>query len=85
MISGQQIVQTVSDWGTTHVVWLPDSMLGTWEESLDAANSFELIRVCREGESWPLAAGLQISGKSNGCIPTVRNQIYIILTGSISN
>jgi sulfopyruvate decarboxylase TPP-binding subunit len=64
VISGHQIADVVAGWGVTHVIWLPDSMLGTWEESLDASNSFDLIRVCREGEAWPLAAGLYLGGKS---------------------
>ena len=64
MIAGQEIAQALTDWGTTHVIWLPDSMLGTWEDSLEASGAFELIRVCREGEAWPLAAGLHLGGKS---------------------
>jgi sulfopyruvate decarboxylase TPP-binding subunit len=32
--------------------------------ALDAAQSLRLIRVCREGEAWPLAAGLHVGGKS---------------------
>ena len=63
MILGHQIAQTITDWGITHVIWLPDSMLGTWEDSLDSSGAFDLIRVCREGEAWPLAAGLYLGGK----------------------
>ena len=64
MISGRQMERTIADLGTSHVVWLPDSTLGPWEEAFDASDSFELVRVCREGEAWPLAAGLYLAGKS---------------------
>ena len=64
MILGHQIAKTVSDFGTTHVIWLPDTTLGQWEEALESSASFDLLRVCREGEAWPLAAGLYLGGKS---------------------
>ena len=34
-----------------HVVWIPDSELGTWEAALENAAGLQLIRVCREGEA----------------------------------
>src|SRR5215469_9814159 len=46
----------------THVVWLPDSTLGLWETALAASAKFRLVRVCREGEAWALAAGLYLGG-----------------------
>ena len=64
MIPGHQIEKTLSEFGTTHVIWLPDTALGRWEEALEASASFDLLRVCREGEAWPLAAGLYLGGKS---------------------
>ncbi len=64
MILGHQIEKTVSELGTTHVIWLPDTTLGQWEEALETSASFDLLRVCREGEAWPLAAGLYLGGKS---------------------
>ena len=63
MFSGREIADTVSRLGYSHVVWVPDSVLGTWEEELEAAAGFRLLRVCREGEAWPLAAGLYLGGK----------------------
>jgi len=63
-ISGAQIEQIVAGFGTTHVVWVPDSTLGEWEEALESSDSFDLVRVCREGEAWPLAAGLYLGGKA---------------------
>jgi sulfopyruvate decarboxylase TPP-binding subunit len=46
----------------THVVWLPDSTLGLWERELAASAPPRLLRVCREGEAWALAAGLYLGG-----------------------
>lgn len=61
MLSGEIVARTWLDLGVTHVVWLPDSVLGPWESALDAS-ALQLVRVCREGEAWPLAAGLQLGG-----------------------
>src|SRR5439155_19098684 len=47
----------------THVVWLPDSELGTWEVALTAQDGLPLVRVCREGEAFAVAAGLHLGGK----------------------
>jgi sulfopyruvate decarboxylase TPP-binding subunit len=63
MFCGEEIVETLEQLGVTHVIWLPDSAFGPWESALEAS-SMRLIRVCREGETWPLAAGLQLGGKS---------------------
>ncbi len=49
--------------GITHVIWLPDSALGPWEEALERAAGLELVRVCREGEAWAIAAGLHLGGR----------------------
>ena len=34
MFTGPQIADAFASLGVTHVVWLPDSTLGTWEASL---------------------------------------------------
>lgn len=62
-ITGQDIVETCEQLGVTHVVWLPDSETGLWEAALEASARLRLVRVCREGEAWPLAAGLLIGGQ----------------------
>ncbi len=49
--------------GLTHIVWLPDSAMGPWETAILATPSLELVRVCREGEAWAVAAGLHLGGK----------------------
>jgi Predicted thiamine-pyrophosphate-binding protein len=64
MLTGPEIVATLSELGVTHVIWVPDSVTGPWESALDASENLRLIRVCREGEAWPLSAGLYLGGKS---------------------
>ena len=64
MFTGQQIVDVFNEMGVTHVVFLPDSTLGLWEDDMSAAESLELVRVCREGEAWAVAAGLHLGGAS---------------------
>jgi len=63
IFSGEEFVTTLLDLGTTHVVWVPDSDFGLWEFVLEASR-LQLVRVCREGEAWPLAAGLHLGGAS---------------------
>ena len=62
MFDGAEAVKLFEELGITHVVWLPDSELGTWHAALAASNKLKLIRVCREGEAFGVAAGLQIGG-----------------------
>jgi sulfopyruvate decarboxylase subunit alpha len=64
MFRGEEIVAALEELGVTHVVWVPDSTTGPWESALDASQRLRLIRVCREGEAWPLAAGLILGGAS---------------------
>src|SRR5688572_2400148 len=64
MFSGSEIVALFEGLGITHVVWVPDSAMGTWEAALEASRQIRLIRVCREGEAWPLAAGLLLGGRT---------------------
>jgi sulfopyruvate decarboxylase subunit alpha len=62
MFSGQEIVDVFREMGVTHVVALPDSTLGPWEAAITEAGSPKLVRVCREGEAWAIAAGLYLGG-----------------------
>jgi len=62
MISGPDIAAALRDLGVTHIVWLPDSAIGRWEEALEQAPTIQLVRVCREGEAWAVAAGLHVGG-----------------------
>jgi sulfopyruvate decarboxylase TPP-binding subunit len=63
MLDGPSIAAALQSCGITHVVWIPDSELGTWEPALAAAEGLSLIRVCREGEAFAVAAGLWLGGK----------------------
>jgi len=63
MFTGAEIAATLERLHVTHVVWLPDSTLGLWEADLEQSPRLRLVRVCREGEAWPLAAGLHLGGQ----------------------
>ncbi|HEV3138345.1 MAG TPA: thiamine pyrophosphate-binding protein [Pirellulales bacterium] len=66
----QQVADILVGLGITHVVWLPDSAIGPWERALDRPGTMQLVRVCREGEAWAIAAGLHLGG----CRPLVMIQ-----------
>ncbi len=63
MLDGSSIVDALKQCGVTHVIWIPDSELGTWDAALSASQDLALIRVCREGEAFTVAAGLHLGGK----------------------
>ncbi len=62
IFTGDEIVAALHELRVSHVVWLPDSALGPWETALEGAAGLQLIRVCREGEAWAIAAGLHLGG-----------------------
>ena len=64
MITAPAIADCIASLGISHIVWLPDSTIGPWERALSESPQLRLLRVCREGEIWPLAAGLFLGGKS---------------------
>lgn len=63
MLDGPSIASAFTRCGITHVVWIPDSELGTWDAALASTPGLTLIRVCREGEAFAMAAGLLLGGK----------------------
>jgi sulfopyruvate decarboxylase TPP-binding subunit len=63
MLDGPTVVAALQACGVTHVIWIPDSDTGTWEPALRAADGLTLVRVCREGEAFTVAAGLLLGGK----------------------
>jgi sulfopyruvate decarboxylase TPP-binding subunit len=63
MLDGPAVVAALRDCGVTHAVWVPDSELGRWERALSSAADLRLVRVCREGETMAVAAGLLLGGK----------------------
>jgi len=63
MFSDQQISSLLERLGITHVVTVPDSTIGQWDGAIAKTRGVRLVRVCREGEAWAVAAGLQLGGK----------------------
>jgi sulfopyruvate decarboxylase TPP-binding subunit len=61
MIAPASVVAALEAAGFTHLVWIPDTHLGTWEAAL-AGSKLAPIRVTREGEAVGVAAGLMIGG-----------------------
>ena len=55
------IVSALEAAGFTHLVWIPDSHLGTWEPALRPSR-LAPVRVCREGEAIGVAIGLMLGG-----------------------
>jgi sulfopyruvate decarboxylase TPP-binding subunit len=62
MFSGTQIAATLDELGVTHVVTVPDSTIGPWQREIEAHGRTRVVRVCREGEAWQVAAGLYFGG-----------------------
>ena len=61
MLEPASVVTALEGAGFTHLVWIPDSHLGTWEPAL-ANSKLAPIRVTREGEAIGIAAGLMLGG-----------------------
>ena len=55
------VVAALEAAGFTHLVWIPDSHLGTWDAAL-AGSRLAPIRVTREGEAVGVAVGLMLAG-----------------------
>ncbi|MFO0936581.1 MAG: thiamine pyrophosphate-binding protein [Gemmataceae bacterium] len=62
MIAGTLLAESLVHAGFTHVVWIPDSHLGTWDDALALHPTLKLVRPCREGEAVAIAAGLMVGG-----------------------
>ena len=62
MFTGEQIASVLDDIGVTHVVTVPDSTIGQWQTAIEQRGRMRLVRVCREGEAWEVAAGLELGG-----------------------
>src|SRR5262249_14714885 len=56
------IAEVLGTLGVTHVVTVPDSTIGQWQVAIERRGSTRLVRVCREGEAWEVAAGLHLGG-----------------------
>ncbi len=62
MFSGTEITALFTSMGITHVVSVADSTIGAWHAAIERSPSLRLVRVCREGEAWAVAAGLYLGG-----------------------
>ena len=62
MFTPEEIVAAFTELGITHVVWIPDTTTGQWDDALQVAPNIKLIQVCREGEAWAIAAGRYLGG-----------------------
>lgn len=64
VFSGEQIAELLGTLGVTHVVTVPDSTIGQWQDAIERRGVTRIVRVCREGEAWQVAAGLYLGGAS---------------------
>lgn len=64
MFTNPSVSALLSTLGITHVVTVPDSTIGQWEPAIERTPGVRLVRVCREGEAWQVAAGLFLGGAS---------------------
>ncbi|HWH53870.1 MAG TPA: thiamine pyrophosphate-binding protein [Gemmatimonadaceae bacterium] len=62
MFTGEEIAATLAHLGVTHVVTVPDSTIGQWQSAIERLGTTAVVRVCREGEAWQIAAGLHLGG-----------------------
>ncbi|MEO6877884.1 MAG: thiamine pyrophosphate-binding protein [Gemmatimonadaceae bacterium] len=62
IFTGEQIAAVLAELDITHVVTVPDSTIGPWQTAIEHTARTRLVRVCREGEAWEVAAGLYLGG-----------------------
>ncbi len=62
-LTPKAIIDQLNKNKVTHVVWLPDSETNFMYEQVVADPRLDLVPICREGESMPIAAGLWVGGK----------------------
>jgi sulfopyruvate decarboxylase subunit alpha len=62
MFTGEQVASLFAELGISHVVTVPDSTTGKWGDAIAQSPGLHLVRVCREGEAWAVAAGLHFGG-----------------------
>jgi sulfopyruvate decarboxylase subunit alpha len=62
VFTGEEIAATLAQLGVTHVVTVPDSTIGQWQSAIERLGATRVVRVCREGEAWQIAAGLHLGG-----------------------
>ena len=75
MFTGEKIAILLEQLGVTHVVTVPDSTIGRWQSAIEERGATRVVRVCREGEAWQVAAGLHLGGAT----PLVLIQCTVLL------
>jgi sulfopyruvate decarboxylase TPP-binding subunit len=60
LFTGEEVAEVLDELGITHVVTVPDSTIGQWQGAIERRGRTRLVRVCREGEAWEVAAGLHL-------------------------
>jgi len=62
LFTGEEVAEVLDELGFTHVVTVPDSTIGQWQAGIERRGRTRLVRLCREGEAWEVAAGLHLGG-----------------------
>ena len=62
-LAASAVLSCLKRCGVTHLVWLPDSESAVLYELAQRDPELALVQVCREGESFGVAAGLFAGGK----------------------
>ncbi len=62
-ISGPKLLGRLKAAGITHIIWLPDSESSELYHLMQSDPDLTLVPVCREGESFAIAAGLLLGGQ----------------------
>src|ERR1041385_8739991 len=63
MFSDRQISTLLARLRVTHVLTVPDNPIGPRGAATAGPGGVRLVRVCREGEAWAVAAGLVLGGR----------------------
>ncbi len=57
-LAARRFINELKSCGITHAVWLPDSEANFLYEAMIADADLQVVPVCREGESFAIALGL---------------------------
>lgn len=57
------VLESLKHLGITHIIWLPDSESAVLHDLVRRDPDVTLVQVCREGESFGVAAGLFVGGR----------------------
>ena len=63
-LTARRFIDELKSSGIIHAVWLPDSEANFLHEAMIADPDLQVVPVCREGESFAIASGLNIGGKT---------------------